>query len=69
MLIILAECRDGVGSKTFLPWFEMGNWKKAFDRLAHSIHNPGPEKVLLSFPSTVPHRPINFWKVNFLDMN
>ena len=41
MLIILAECQDGVGSKTFLPWFEMGSWKKAFDRLAQNYEGNG----------------------------
>lgn len=41
MLIILAECRDGVGSKTFLPWFEMGGWKNAFDRLAQNYEGNG----------------------------
>lgn len=41
MLIILAECQDGVGSKTFLPWFEMGNWKNAFDRLAQNYEGNG----------------------------
>jgi nickel-dependent lactate racemase len=41
MLIILAECQDGVGSKTFLPWFEMGNWKNAFDRLARNYKGNG----------------------------
>jgi lactate racemase len=33
-LIVLAECRDGIGSRTFLPWFELGGWDRAFDRLA-----------------------------------
>ncbi len=33
-LIVLAQCSDGIGSQTFLPWFEMGSWDKAFDRLA-----------------------------------
>lgn len=41
VLIILAECQDGVGSKTFLPWFEMGNWKNAFDRLAQNYEGNG----------------------------
>lgn len=41
MLIILAECQDGVGSKTFLPWFEMGSWKNAFDRLAQNYEGNG----------------------------
>ncbi len=40
-LIVLAECPDGVGSKTFLPWFEMGNWKKAFKRLAANYEGNG----------------------------
>lgn len=33
-LIVLAECRDGIGSSTFLPWFELGGWDDAFHRLA-----------------------------------
>jgi nickel-dependent lactate racemase len=41
MLIILAECRDGIGSRTFLPWFEMGNWKEAFDRLSRNYEGNG----------------------------
>lgn len=41
ILIILAECQDGVGSKTFLPWFEMGSWKNAFDRLAQNYEGNG----------------------------
>jgi len=41
MLIILAECRDGVGSKTFLPWFETGSWKNAFDSLAQNYEGNG----------------------------
>ncbi|MDH3955201.1 MAG: hypothetical protein OET81_00785, partial [Desulfobacteraceae bacterium] len=26
---------------TFLPWFEMGSWKKAFDRLARNYEGNG----------------------------
>jgi len=33
-LIVLAECADGIGSTTFLPYFELGGWDQAFDRLA-----------------------------------
>jgi len=40
-LIVLAECPDGVGSKTFLPWFEMGDWEKAFSRLAANYEGNG----------------------------
>lgn len=40
-LIVLAECRDGIGSKTFLPWFELGDWNTAFDRLAANYMGNG----------------------------
>ncbi len=33
-LIVLARCPDGIGSDTFLPWFEMGGYRAAFERLA-----------------------------------
>ena len=33
-LIVLAQCRDGIGSDTFLPWFDIGDWDTAFDRLS-----------------------------------
>ena len=32
-LLVLAECRDGVGSKTFLPYFEYGGRNGAFREL------------------------------------
>jgi len=51
MLIILAECQDGVGSKTFLPWFEMGNWKTAFDRLAENYEGNGGTALSMMFKS------------------
>ncbi|MDY6789769.1 MAG: nickel-dependent lactate racemase [Thermodesulfobacteriota bacterium] len=40
-LIVLAECHDGIGSKTFLPWFEIGTWERAFDRLAKNYAGNG----------------------------
>lgn len=40
-LIVLAECRDGVGSKTFLPWFGMGGWEQAFQRLSENYEGNG----------------------------
>lgn len=40
-LILLARCRDGIGSQTFLPWFQLGGWKAAFDRLAESYMGNG----------------------------
>ena len=33
-LLMLAECADGIGSTTFLPYFKMGGRKAAFDHLA-----------------------------------
>jgi nickel-dependent lactate racemase len=33
-LVVLAQCRDGIGSDTFLPWFAIGDWDTAFDRLS-----------------------------------
>ena len=40
-LVILAQCREGIGSGTFLPWFKMGGWRAAFDRLAKDYEGNG----------------------------
>jgi len=40
-LIVLAQCSEGIGSKTFLPWFEMGGFDAAFDRLADHYEGNG----------------------------
>ncbi len=40
-LIVLAECRDGVGSKTFLPWLELGSYQTAFETLARNYEGNG----------------------------
>jgi nickel-dependent lactate racemase len=40
-LIVLAECFDGVGSKTFLPWFDMGDWGRAFNKLSENYEGNG----------------------------
>jgi len=40
-LVILAQCSDGVGSKTFLPWFEMGGWNTCFDKLSRRYEGNG----------------------------
>ncbi|MEZ4524296.1 MAG: nickel-dependent lactate racemase [Desulfobacterales bacterium] len=40
-LIVLAQCGEGIGSKTFLPWFEMGGFDAAFDRLAEKYEGNG----------------------------
>jgi nickel-dependent lactate racemase len=48
-LIVLAECRDGIGSHTFLPWFEMGGWDSAFDRLAAAyVGNGGTALAMMA---------------------
>ncbi len=39
-LILLAQCRDGIGSATFLPWFDLG-WDAAFDRLRQCYQGNG----------------------------
>ncbi|MGA7146142.1 MAG: lactate racemase domain-containing protein [Desulfobacterales bacterium] len=40
-LIVLAQCADGIGSSTFLPWFGMGGWETAFDKLATNYEGNG----------------------------
>jgi len=40
-LIVLAECDDGIGSSTFLPYFEMGGWTVAFDHLVGEYSGNG----------------------------
>jgi nickel-dependent lactate racemase len=40
-LILLAQCRDGIGSQTFLPWFRLGGWDAAFERLAENYMGNG----------------------------
>ncbi len=41
LLLIYAECRDGIGSKTFLPWFEMGSFDAAFKELSLNYQGNG----------------------------
>lgn len=40
-LFVLAQCRDGIGSDTFLPWFDIGDWDTAFDRLSDCYEGNG----------------------------
>ena len=40
ILMVLAQCPDGIGSATFLPWFDMG-WHAAFDRLSNRYQGNG----------------------------
>jgi len=36
-LIVFAECRDGIGSQTFLPWYSVGGFDQAFAMLSKKI--------------------------------
>ena len=48
-LIVLVECRDGIGSRTFLPWFELGGWDAAFDQLtAEYVGNGGTALAMMA---------------------
>ncbi len=40
-LIVLARCPDGIGSDTFLPWFELGGYRAAFEHLAQDYAGNG----------------------------
>lgn len=40
-LIVLAHCPEGVGSQTFLPWFELPDWEAAFERLSRHYQGNG----------------------------
>lgn len=47
-LIVLTGCADGIGSDTFMPWFDMGGWDAAFDRLArHYVGNGGTALAMM----------------------
>lgn len=41
LLLLYGECRDGVGSTTFLPWFLLGGFSAAFERLAEHYEGNG----------------------------
>jgi lactate racemase len=40
-LLLYCECRDGIGSETFLPWFTAGSFSAAFDRLVDRYEGNG----------------------------
>lgn len=40
-LIVFAECRDGIGSQTFLPWYRLGGFDQAFTLLAKRYEGNG----------------------------
>ena len=41
LLLIYAECREGIGSKTFLPWFKKGSFEASFKELSCSYEGNG----------------------------
>ena len=41
ILILLAECRDGIGTNTFLPLFKAGGWDKVFNKLSKKYEGNG----------------------------
>ena len=48
-LVVLAQCRDGIGSDTFLPWFDIGDWDTAFDRLSERyVGNGGTALAMMA---------------------
>jgi lactate racemase len=48
-LLVYGECRDGVGSKTFLPWFKMASFDAAFKELScHYQGNGGTALAMMS---------------------
>lgn len=48
-LVVLAQCRDGIGSDTFLPWFDIGDWGTAFDRLSRRyVGNGGTALAMMA---------------------
>lgn len=48
-LVVLAQCRDGIGSDTFLPWFDIGDWGAAFDRLSEGyVGNGGTALAMMA---------------------
>ncbi len=41
LLLLYGECRDGIGSTTFMPWFAMGSFAAAFAELSRSYQGNG----------------------------
>lgn len=41
LLLMYAECRDGIGSTTFLPWLQKGSFSAAFEALAADYQGNG----------------------------
>jgi nickel-dependent lactate racemase len=41
LLLLYGECRDGIGSTTFLPWFAMGSFDAAFKELSEHYQGNG----------------------------
>ncbi|MGD9210958.1 MAG: nickel-dependent lactate racemase [Desulfobacteraceae bacterium] len=62
-LVLLAQCRDAIGSDTFLPWFRFNDWEAAFEHLAANYQGNGG--TALSLMAKL--RRINIYLVTELD--
>jgi nickel-dependent lactate racemase len=47
LLLIYAECQDGIGSTTFLPWLQKGSFAAAFAELANHYEGNGGTALAL----------------------
>ncbi len=67
-LVVLAQCCDGVGSDTFLPWFQYPNWHDAFDRLAGNYQgNGGTALSLMAKSDRISIRPVTDLNPDIVD--
>lgn len=64
-LILLAECPEGIGSITFLPYFAMGGWQAAFDHLARDYSGNGGTALALMAKT----RRITIYLITAMDRN
>ncbi len=54
-LIILAECRDGIGTDTFLPLFKASSWNQMFDILSKKYEGNGGTALAMKAKSNRIH--------------
>ncbi len=54
-LIVLTECRDGIGTNTFLPLFKEGSWDNMFDKLSQKYEGNGGTALAMKAKSARIH--------------
>jgi nickel-dependent lactate racemase len=54
-LIVLAECRDGIGTNTFLPLFRESSWNQMFDLLSRKYEGNGGTALAMKAKSNRIH--------------